>query len=257
MPRRGVWEGKRLLSESWVEEASSVHISNGNGGDSDWAQGYGYQFWRCRYGVYRGDGAFGQFCIIMPEHDAVMAITSADNDMQAILNAVWEHVLPAFAPAAPLPDDGKGAAHALRSELGQLVIEPPRHEMSSALETAVSGFEYVLDTGHHAALAVRFDMDTALLTLTNEQGRFDFQLGRGKWVHGTTSYLGAPARAAVGSFTWLQANTLEATIRLIETPFCLTLQVKYSDDAAAIELEQRQNVYFGASEPIAAKGRRQ
>jgi hypothetical protein len=32
----------------------------------DWRQGYGYQFWRCRHNCYRGDGAFGQYCIVMP-----------------------------------------------------------------------------------------------------------------------------------------------------------------------------------------------
>ena len=49
---------------------------------SDWDQGYGYQFWRCRHSAYRGDGAFGQYCIVMPEQDAVLAITSGVKDMQ-------------------------------------------------------------------------------------------------------------------------------------------------------------------------------
>ena len=50
---------------------------------NDWAQGYGYQFWRCRHNVYRGDGAFGQFCIVMPDQDAVLAITSGVEIMQS------------------------------------------------------------------------------------------------------------------------------------------------------------------------------
>jgi len=61
---------------------------------SDWEQGYGYQFWRCRHGAYRGDGAFGQFCVVLPEHDAVVAVTSGTKDLQAVLNLVWEHLLP-------------------------------------------------------------------------------------------------------------------------------------------------------------------
>ena len=31
----------------------------------DWRQGYGFQFWMSRHG-YRGDGAFGQFCVSCP-----------------------------------------------------------------------------------------------------------------------------------------------------------------------------------------------
>lgn len=45
--QKGLWQGQRLLEESWVDAATSKQISNGDGGDSDWAQGYGYQFWRC------------------------------------------------------------------------------------------------------------------------------------------------------------------------------------------------------------------
>src|SRR5690606_33694302 len=73
--QKGVWEGKRLLPEAWVEDATAVQISNGDNAESDWTQGYGYQFWRCRHHAYRGDGVFGQYCIVMPEQDAVLAIT--------------------------------------------------------------------------------------------------------------------------------------------------------------------------------------
>lgn len=73
--QQGRWHGEQLVPEAWIREATSPQISNGAGGSSDWAQGYGYQFWRCRHNIYRGDGAFGQYCIVMPEQDAVIAMT--------------------------------------------------------------------------------------------------------------------------------------------------------------------------------------
>ena len=73
-----------------------AQTSNGSNPKSDWDQGYGYQFWRCRHGAYRGDGAFGQYCVVMPEQDAVIAITSGVKDMQAVLNLVWDKLLPAM-----------------------------------------------------------------------------------------------------------------------------------------------------------------
>lgn len=69
--QKGVWDGERVLSEAWVEAATSRQTSNGSDPDSDWEQGYGYLFWRGRHGSYRTDGAFGQFCIVLPEQDAV------------------------------------------------------------------------------------------------------------------------------------------------------------------------------------------
>ena len=42
----------------------------------DWRQGYGFQFWRCTHNAFRGDGADGQFCVVIPDKDAVIAITA-------------------------------------------------------------------------------------------------------------------------------------------------------------------------------------
>lgn len=119
----GVWNGQRLLPESWVHEATSKHVDNAAPGgltqaDSDWEQGYGFQFWMARHG-YRGDGAFGQYCIVLPEHDAVVAITSQTVDMQDVLNRVWKHLLPAFHDAPLQPRSaGSDALHDLRLSIG-------------------------------------------------------------------------------------------------------------------------------------------
>ena len=104
--QKGMWNGKRLLSEEWVADATRSHISNvGDPADpnSDWQQGYGFQFWRCRHDCYRGDGAFGQYCIVIPQTDMVVAITSSVTDMQAVMNLVWKYLL-SVAPEA-LPEE--------------------------------------------------------------------------------------------------------------------------------------------------------
>ena len=94
--QKGEWNEKQLVPESWVAQATAKQVSNGSDPTKDWDQGYGFQFWRCRHGAYRGDGAFGQFCIVLPEQDAVVAITADTKDMQAELNLVWDKLLPAF-----------------------------------------------------------------------------------------------------------------------------------------------------------------
>ena len=107
------------MPAEWIAAATARQVSNGSSPTSDWEQGYGYQFWRCRHGVYRGDGAFGQFCIVMPEQDAVVAITSGTRDLHGVMNLVWEHILPALQPTA-LPPDERAVA-ALRRKLAGLV----------------------------------------------------------------------------------------------------------------------------------------
>ena len=63
----------------------------------DWREGYGCSFWIARHG-YRGDGAYGQYAIVLPEQDMAIAITSETLDMQAVLDLVWDHLLPAVGP---------------------------------------------------------------------------------------------------------------------------------------------------------------
>jgi hypothetical protein len=48
---------------------------------------------------FRGDRAHGQFCLVLPEHDEVIDMTAATVQMQDVLDAVWEHLLPVFCPA--------------------------------------------------------------------------------------------------------------------------------------------------------------
>ena len=105
--QKGKWDGVQLLPESWIEEATTSHIASLPAGtkredlkikpeDSDWLQGYGYQMWRCRHNGVRADGANGQYIIILPEKDAVIAVTAQVSNMQAEINLIWEYLLPTF-----------------------------------------------------------------------------------------------------------------------------------------------------------------
>ena len=121
--QKGMWQGHQIVPAAWVEEATAKHIDNGDDPKNDWNQGYGYQFWRAQHNAYRGDGAFGQYCVVLPDQDAVVAITSGLGNMQEPLDLIWKHLLPAMGDAALPADD---AAHAaLEARLGSLGITPP------------------------------------------------------------------------------------------------------------------------------------
>ncbi|MBP5668623.1 MAG: serine hydrolase, partial [Salinivirgaceae bacterium] len=88
--QQGQWEGKQLLSREWVAEASKSQVPSVPAGtrpdevetkglttdNCAWLLGYGYQMWRCPDNAYRADGARGQYIIVMPDQDAVIAITA-------------------------------------------------------------------------------------------------------------------------------------------------------------------------------------
>ena len=96
--QKGSWNGNQILPASWIEEATTAKIIQHPGfprlskDSSDWEQGYGYQIWRCRHHAYRADGAFGQYILVFPELDAVIAIQSETPNMQNELNLVWDYL---------------------------------------------------------------------------------------------------------------------------------------------------------------------
>ncbi len=75
----GVWNGERLLSSHWVTEATRRQVCTGTG--DPWTDGYGYQFWMSSHpGVFRCDGAYGQFSIVLPEEKAVVGIQCSERN---------------------------------------------------------------------------------------------------------------------------------------------------------------------------------
>ncbi len=106
--QKGKWNGKQLVPEKWVEQATSKQVPNDQESHVkigiDWQQGYCFQFWRCTHNAFRGDGAGGQLCVVIPNKDTVVAITADTGNFQGEMNAIWEKLYPAF-QAEALPED--------------------------------------------------------------------------------------------------------------------------------------------------------
>src|SRR6478736_4993478 len=126
--QKGKWNGKQLIPEKWVEQASSKQVPNNQESHAkigvDWQQGYGFQFWRCTHNAFRGDGAGGQFCVVMPDQDLVIAMTAGGANMPAELNAIWEKLLPAI-QAKALPADAAGQEK-VKQVIATLEVRPAK-----------------------------------------------------------------------------------------------------------------------------------
>lgn len=96
---KGVMNGRRFLSEGWIEQSTRKHFETSAISKSrpapDETCGYGFYFWQnTKRGSYRAYGKDGQFVIILPEEQAVIAVQAMHSDVQAILDAVWEEIYP-------------------------------------------------------------------------------------------------------------------------------------------------------------------
>jgi TolB protein len=242
--RKGQWGGRPLVRPEWIAAATARQVSNGSNPASDWDQGYGYQFWRCRHGVYRGDGAFGQFCVVMPEQDAVVAITSGTRDLQGVLNLVWEHILGPM-KAAPLPADAAGRA-ALGRKLAGLTLAPQPGRPSSPRAASVTGRTYAFPANDDKIETARVDFDgdgaTIVLRVAGREARVP--CGAGAWRRGGT--LPGPDGAdqpVAASGAWTADDTYTARLYLNETPFRVTAAFGFADDR--LTLDREYNVALG------------
>ncbi|QLH25901.1 serine hydrolase [Streptomyces sp. Rer75] len=228
----GVWEGRQLLPASWAAEATRAHISNADGTAegalSDWQQGYGFQFWRSRHG-YRGDGAYGQFCLVLPDHDAVVAMTADTENMQAVLDLVWRHLLPAFGPA---PVDGRQDDDAaLRRRLGGLQL-PPTYEKFTAVDAgAATTFTPAggtcADQPALAEVTVAADGDGVwTVSLAEGASRLDVRLDTPGWTVQEGTDERVPTAANGG---WTDPDTFVADIAFLETPHHLDVTCSRAD----------------------------
>jgi CubicO group peptidase (beta-lactamase class C family) len=247
---KGMWNGKQLIPATWVVQATSMQTSTGSAPLSDWDQGYGYQFWRSRHNSFRGDGAFGQYCMVIPELDAVVAITSGVRNMQQVMNLVWDKLLPAMKPGR-LPENA-AARRQLEARLAALKVKFPSGSASSSIASSVSGKWFEFAENDRGIKAVSFDFNSASPTLmvrtnTGETrmtvGADTWSKERGLFTNGLDRILAVPANPlAATSGAWTSPDTFTVKIVLYETPFYSTLKFKFDGDRLVIDGEH--NVSF-------------
>ena len=163
--QEGRWGDRQILSRDWVRLATARQTWSGSivvqskviGSGSDWSQGYGFQFWRCRHGAYRADGAAGQLTVVLPEQDAVVSVHAGLGDMQRELDLIWQHLLPAFGPRT-LEEDPDAAAR-LREKCASLALPLEGNGKATfegfdqaAIETTADGWSLVRKDGRRLAV---------------------------------------------------------------------------------------------------------
>jgi CubicO group peptidase (beta-lactamase class C family) len=231
--QKGKWNGRQLVPAAWIEAATARQVSNGSSTSSDWEQGYGYQFWRSRHGFYRGDGAHGQFCLVLPQYDTVIAITAGTRDMGSVMNLVWDRLVPALG-GKPLPAD-RGAHGRLTAKLAGLTLAPQEGKETTALADAVRGRRFAFETNAQAIEALALEPGAIALRMGGADQRLP--VAPGAWRTGTLVVRGTPEPVAV-SGAWTADDTYTLKICRYRTPFVTTYRLKPAGSRMTIEVEQ-------------------
>lgn len=245
---KGVWEGKQLLNAEWIEEASAKHIGMENV-SVDWRQGYGYQFWRCQVeGIFRGDGLFGQFCIVMPDHDAVMAIQAGVADMQKILTNVWNILLPGIKNNLL---EEKETQEVLEKKIMSLKYRTPEGEATSQIANKVSGRQYEIAENEIGITKLEFDfINKNKVTIYMGENCFTTEVGYTKWINGETFYSEdnetsfSPIYHHLScSGAWINESTFQFDILYNRTPTKDVFEVQFHEKGITVMYKREFNYH--------------
>ena len=253
----GVWEGERILSEDYVRQAVSLQNESAteravNPPAEDNFVGYGFQIWMCRpEGVYRADGAMGQFTIVFPKYDMILAITENASGgtgsavPQRVLDTVWEWYYALPAPETKtLPEDG-AAADRLRRRMSMLALPAPERSRMSPLQAKAAG-TYVLregklafkafdffgsegDANDAARMKISFEPDSVVFDVLEKSGAERRIVAGMDGSRRENEVPGIASRALV-SAKWTSDVRLAVDMRLVETAGSVFVEMEFAPD---------------------------
>lgn len=262
----GVWEGERILAEDYVRLATTVQnesatesINNPEAFDN--FLGYGFQIWMCKpEGVYRADGAMGQFTIVCPQQDMIIAITETAvgaHWAQATLDLTWAFL--EGIGSGDMPEDPEGLDK-LSRKLRTLNTPNPIYKPFSPKIPEVSGKQYKVtggvlspetrsfmggaDTIQVSSFSFDFDNYGAVWHIQRPDGREEairIATYGGRFTNLVKSAQDQTQLVAA-SGAWVQADTFQVVCRWTET--CLTKKLAFRFNGDEVTVEESWNTAF-------------
>jgi CubicO group peptidase (beta-lactamase class C family) len=228
--QNGRWGENQLVPADFVTDCRLPQVGNSRQQTNpDWRQGYGYQMWMCRHGAQRADGAFGQFSIVLPDLDAVIACTAQVTDMQHQLDLIWDHLLPAFGDGrlSGAPVDQQLGDQQLAERLSQLsvaCIPPSGHGPAEPLDLSPTRTdEPFADRIERVRIEPLPGGSRLVLTVRGESYAFD--VPQGQFTDGVLGGLNSPFPEVSVSAGWHSGDEYHAEIVSRRTPHRLRLRV--------------------------------
>ena len=224
----GMWQGRRLLPEWWVDAATRAQGS----------PGYGYH-WVVGEHYFIALGVFVQLAAAYPAAGAVLTIHAAMDHSKVLLPHLNRHFPAAFAGGSP-------AADVQLQDRLRGWRAPPRFASTAhgAMAELTRGRWAVADNPVGVTGLSFDDVDDDLtLAITDGNGEHSVRARADDWLESRTSLPGASLHhgyamadtPTVAGFRWLAANQLELVLHFAESAFRDTLTFTFDGDRLTME----------------------
>ncbi|MDE2134646.1 MAG: serine hydrolase [Alphaproteobacteria bacterium] len=241
--QKGIWNGKRLLPQAWIETVTRPHGGND----------YGYHWVTDKGGSYRALGVFVQMVMVFPQAGGTLALTAGIGGSHLILPLVHRH-FPKLFRDAPF-ENAKADAH-LKARLATLSLARQLTSAPSQLPLKVSGVRYRVECNPLGVSEVRFDFSNkrSVFYLTDAEGEHVVFMGNDGWLEGQTDMPGRDLHHGyhlkgtriVAGANWLDATTLQMIWIFVNTAFRDTVICRFEDDGSHVTIDRSVNVNSSA-----------
>ncbi len=255
--RMGDWDGRQVIPRSWIDEATRSQVLE----TSYTGEQYGYHWWQNdSSNAYFAEGAFGQFSIVFPECDAVLALTAGVQD-ESLIDLVWKYFPAAFGDSTLQRNEV--ANDELRDRTENLRLLPEPYYTTSPLARRISGRIYVIEPNEDNVSKVKltFSDGKLVFSLSDERGNHRVNVGMRDWIEGNTSITGnklhhqyqSDDMRVVANGRWWDEHTLEMTWQFVETAWVDTVVCRFYDDR--ISIDRRVNANYAPRVRPTLRGR--
>lgn len=254
---RGLWNGKRLLCEEWVDLAlGKKKPTPREKGEPE----YNFHWRHSEKGIWVSRGMFGQVCCLIPELNMTAAFTAADKKYAG--GRLFQEciVYPALAvekkAEADAVNDGGKVARILRLYASRMTLEgKPEHAIRPKPFLRRYRAEALVDTITEAAIEVT-DQEL-LFSIRDERGIHTVRHGLNTWKHGVTSMTGRylhhqyefASMKISAQASWMDKDHLLLEWRYPEMAFFDTVQIAFSGDGQNMYEASGQYEFGGYGAP--------
>jgi CubicO group peptidase (beta-lactamase class C family) len=213
--QRGMWEGRRVISESWIDKATSILVGD--------FYGYMWNHYPDFPECYQGGGALGQRLVVSPSRDLVVVFTGggyAHEDIERIyLEALDSYIHPSILSDGPLPPnpDGQGVLADSISLAASTDRQPHPIDPHPDIAAEISGAIYTIEPNAFELLTMSLTFaadDEASVRIistgaVSQDSDFEWVVGLDGIERCGRAILGIPA---CGTGGWLNNEMFEMTI---------------------------------------------